>query len=290
MLKIKSTPQFLLITLALILTGLACATLIGNGSEPQRTNEQLFDGVTYTKEVRTSPRRMVVHIVKVELTKPGVKPLVTPPDNPKDDKPYNARTTSEFTKQNRVQLAINGGGFSPWYDYKLVFFPHTGDKVKPLGTVVYENFSLNLEQDEFPLVLFGGNRPIDIGYIRGDAEYAVSGIRMLVDDGQVVSGLNNWDKAPRTAVGNTQNGQTMIIVVIDGRQSGYSNGATLQELAQILLDNGAYDALELDGGGSSTLVLNPRNEAARVLNSPIHNGVPGRERPVATHIGIFARE
>ena len=102
--KNKTTFRFLLMAVILILTELACASLTGNGNGPERTTEQLFDGVTYIKEVRTSPRKMVVHILKIEMNRPGVKPLVTPPDNPKDDKPYNARTTSEFAKQNRVQL------------------------------------------------------------------------------------------------------------------------------------------------------------------------------------------
>lgn len=282
--------RLLLAVLVLILTGLACGALT-NGGEPQRTTEQLFPGVTYIKEVRTEPRRMVVHIVKMNLAKGGIKPLVTPADRPDGGRPFDARTTSEFAKQFGVQLAINGGGFRPWHDYKLLYYPHSGDKVSPLGSVISENFSFDAAEDEeLPLVLFGGKRPIEIGYIQGQADYAVSGVRMLVDDGEIVSGLNGRETAPRTAVGNNKAGQQIIIVVIDGRQTGYSKGATLQELAQILLDNGAYDGLEMDGGGSSTLVVNPRNNPAQVLNSPVHQGVPGRERPVATHIGFFIKE
>ena len=286
----NTTKLFFAVFLILIL-GIACAGL-SNGvtTEASQTKEDLFSGVTYIKEVRTRPRPMVIHIVKVNLAKGGIQPLVTPPDRPKGDKPYNARTTSDFAKEFKVQLAINGSGFRPWYDYKLVYFPHSGDKVSPLGRVISENFEFNADQDdELPLVLFGAKRPIDIGYIQGDAKYALAGIRMLVENGQLVSGLNSWDTAPRTAVGHNQAGQQMIIVVVDGRQTGYSKGATIQELAQILIDNAAYTALELDGGGSSTLVVNPRNEPAQVLNSPIHNGIPGRERPVATHIGIFVK-
>jgi len=282
--------RLLLAALVLIMVGLACGALTNNG-EPQRTTEELFPGVTYIKEIRTEPRRMVVHIVKFNLAKGGIKPLVTPADRPNGDRPYDARTVSAFAKEFGVQLAINGGGFRPWYDYKLLYYPHTGDKVSPLGSVISEDFSFDAEEDEeLPLVLFGGKRPIEIGYVQGQADYAVSGMRMLVDDGEIVSGLNSWDTDPRTAVGNNKAGQQIIIVIVDGRQTGYSKGATLQELAQILLDNGVYDGVEMDGGGSSTLVVNPRNNPARVLNSPIHNGIPGRERPVATQIGFFIKE
>lgn len=59
---------------------------------------------------------------------------------------------------------------------------------------------------------------------------------------------------PRTAVGRTADG-TLILMVVDGRQAR-SRGATLDELARLMLDVGAVDALNLDGGGSSTLVVN----------------------------------
>jgi exopolysaccharide biosynthesis protein len=59
---------------------------------------------------------------------------------------------------------------------------------------------------------------------------------------------------PRTAVGRTADG-ALILMVVDGRQSE-SRGATLDELAGLMLEAGAVDALNLDGGGSSTLAVN----------------------------------
>jgi exopolysaccharide biosynthesis protein len=60
-------------------------------------------------------------------------------------------------------------------------------------------------------------------------------------------------------------------------------------LAEIMLENGARDAMNMDGGGSSTLVMADKNGNPVVLNSPIHLGRPGTERPVANQLGIFAR-
>lgn len=60
---------------------------------------------------------------------------------------------------------------------------------------------------------------------------------------------------PRTAVGLARNGRELIIVVVDGRQTPYSDGMTLRELAELFRALGARDALNLDGGGSSTFVL-----------------------------------
>lgn len=83
-------------------------------------------------------------------------------------------------------------------------------------------------------------------------------------------------RAPRTALGVTRDGQ-MLLVAVDGRQP-FSTGATLQELAQILLSLGAYNAMNLDGGGSTSMVLR-----GLVVNSP--SG--GAERPVANGIAVF---
>ena len=53
---------------------------------------------------------------------------------------------------------------------------------------------------------------------------------------------------------------------------------------------GAYQALNLDGGGSTTLVSSDGKGGARLLNRPIHAGIPGRERIVANHLGVYAQE
>lgn len=287
----KKSIFLLGILLALALTSVSCSVLAAGSSGTASEKQTLFEGVTYIREVRTSPRTMVVHIVKIKVSKSTIKPLVTPADRPKSDQPYDARTTSEFLKEFKVQLAINGSGFQPWYDYSLQYYPHSGDPVTPLGTTISNNFSFIDESDESrPTLMFSGKRPVDIGWVDGKAKYALSGIRILAEKGEVATGLDNSAVEPRTAVGDNQSGSTLIIVIVDGRQPGYSLGATLQELAQILVDNGAYTALELDGGGSSTLVIEGEDGQPVVLNSPVHQRIPGNERPVATHIGFFIKD
>jgi exopolysaccharide biosynthesis protein len=74
-------------------------------------------------------------------------------------------------------------------------------------------------------------------------------------------------------------------MVIDGRQVGYSEGATLAETAEWLRKFGAWNALNLDGGGSSALVMEGPDGEPIVLNSP-----SGKlERFVANHLGVFAK-
>jgi hypothetical protein len=57
----------------------------------------------------------------------------------------------------------------------------------------------------------------------------------------------------------------------------------------ILQALGAADAINLDGGGSTALVYQDPVLGPRLLNRPIHAGIPGTERPVATHIGVFVK-
>ena len=277
-----------LVWLFLTLAALAAACLLSGSGSVESTTETLFEGVTYIRQVRSEPRDMVVHIVKIHVALGGIRPIVTAPDHPNSDKPYDARTTSEFLQSTGVQLAVNGGGFEPWYDFGIIYSPHTGDPVAPQGTTVVKDFSYTYEESiKRPMLGFDGGRPAEISWVAGSAEYVVSGIRILVDNGAVVDDLDDSETNPRTAVGVSEDGHHLVFVIVDGRQLGYSQGATLQELAQILLDNGAYRGMELDGGGSSTLVIEGENGQPVVLNSPVHRGITGGERPVANHIGFY---
>jgi exopolysaccharide biosynthesis protein len=112
---------------------------------------------------------------------------------------------------------------------------------------------------------------------------------MLVVKGEPVEGLNDTELDPRTAIGINRNGRWLYIVVVDGRQPFYSEGATFGELADILIKFGANYAMALDGGGSSTMVIEGEDGEPVILNSPIDQYVPGRERPVANHLGLYVK-
>ncbi|MEO3752927.1 phosphodiester glycosidase family protein [Streptomyces sp. B6B3] len=115
---------------------------------------------------------------------------------------------------------------------------------------------------------------------------AVGGRGLLVVDGEPRNweGLPNNETAPRTAVGFSRDGQEMYVLTVDGRQA-HSGGATLTELAVMMADLGAYNALNLDGGGSSTLLARQPGDAAPTLvNSPSD----GQERSVPNGLAITA--
>lgn len=116
---------------------------------------------------------------------------------------------------------------------------------------------------------------------------ALGGGAILVDNGKIpVSFSHNIPgQHPRTAVGFTKDGKKLILVVVDGRQAE-SRGMTQEELAHFMLSLGAYNALNLDGGGSSTMVVRePGEKTPGVVNSPSEKA----ERPVVNGIGIFPR-
>ncbi|MBA4138161.1 MAG: hypothetical protein C0518_12665 [Opitutus sp.] len=87
---------------------------------------------------------------------------------------------------------------------------------------------------------------------------------------------------PRTAAGVAADGRTLILLAIDGRQPGHSVGATLPEMADMLLELGTHDAVALDGGGSTSFYLK-RSDGTVVTNKP--SG--GQWRPIANHLGIW---
>lgn len=115
-----------------------------------------------------------------------------------------------------------------------------------------------------------------------DVDLAVGGAERLIENG-VQTGAEQA-AAARTAVGVTRDGTGLIVVSIDGRR-GDAAGMTLQQLGRLLLDLGAYNAVNLDGGGSTTLATRqPGETAATLANQPSD----GSERIVANSLAFFS--
>ena len=122
---------------------------------------------------------------------------------------------------------------------------------------------------------------------------AVGGFPVLVADSAVIPDLDSAGGAgfapvrhPRTAVGIASGGRRLLLVTVDGRQLPYSDGMTLRELAELLRSFGAAEALNLDGGGSTTLVVRERSGALAIANRPSDRE---GERPVANALAVVRR-
>lgn len=127
--------------------------------------------------------------------------------------------------------------------------------------------------------------------------FGLGGVSYLVRDGALVDAgaADGVDRPfyPRSGIGFSEDGRTMFLVLVDGRQATSTGFSRTLDFAKLMQDTGASDALHLDGGGSATMVVRgPRESQARVVNNPSDGaevtGLPGTERPVPNGVGIFA--
>lgn len=258
---------------------------------PPRTSAQvsMFQGVVYTRQARSTPRPLMIHVVEVDLAAPGVDFLITPGDDTSSLE-LPARTTSAFLKDFRVQVAINGSFSRPFragvflWDY----YPHGGDPVDVLGLAISNGDVYSDAQEGRPvLCVSAGQAQIRASDCPSGTSQALAGGPILVEGGRSVVHDATCKLHPRTAVGVDAQGKTIWLIIVDGRQPHYSEGVTLAELADIAVELGAQMALNLDGGGSSTLVM-AADRGTSTLNAPIHTRIPMRQRPVANHLGVYA--
>ncbi len=258
---------------------------------PSPVDEPLFEHVRYRREVHHRPRPLVLHLASVDLGQPGVRLLVTA--GRRGSRQLRGLRTSSFLRRHRLQLAINGQIFYPWRSGLLDYYPHVGDPVNVVGLNAAAGAIYARPTPKHPTLFIGRDRRARIGWRRpGEPVHqAISGTRMLVEDGKITSDLYRpQDRVcqPRTAVGLDRDARLLLLLVVDGRQPNYSEGVPLAELARLLVERGAHDAINLDGGGSSILVAEGDDGTPRVLSSPIDRRLPGRERVVANHLGVFA--
>ena len=197
-----------------------------------------------------------------------------------------AQTTSQFLISSGTELATNSGFFAPCCSAAnegkdvIGLTVTDGRTVSPLDPT--RPASLLISPTNQALV--GTFTSLPISFAVADA---VTGSDILVARGANVAptadtAFNNAN--PRTAVGVSADGRTLYLVTIDGRQPGYSTGTSLAETGDVLLALGAFDALNLDGGGSTAVVIADGAGGATLLNRP--SG--GAERYDGGNFGVFA--
>jgi hypothetical protein len=277
-----------------LFVGLSVLVFLTTHQRPLRTNEErvLFQGVRYTRQARAVPRPLMIHLVTVDLTAPGIRLLATPGEAT-GGMELPARTTSEFISAFGLQLAINGSFFEPFHAGAFWdYYPHSGDPVNIKGLGISNGVRYSASEDRHAVLCVLSGPRVEIQSLECPAatEQAVPGDVVLVEQGRAAAlpGEAYYTQLhPRTAVAIDEGGETLWLMLVDGRQRGYSEGMTNAEMAGLALELGAFQALNLDGGGSTTLVV-AEGGRARTLNAPIHTGVPMRQRPVANHLGIYA--
>ncbi|MGF7184543.1 exopolysaccharide biosynthesis protein [Desulfitispora alkaliphila] len=193
-----------------------------------------------------------------------------------------AETTSNAVSRTEGIFGVNGGGFYSFVQRGSQMYLPIGTTVID-GSPVGDGFSPSRDNLFFSGFsngeLVGGvlNQKSELEQL--SPQWGVSFVPVLMQDRMPQEIPSKWRNArhPRTVVGNFGNGDLMFMV-IDGRQPGWSSGATLEELQIQMLRLGVIDAYNLDGGGSSSMVFN-----GNLLNRPSD----GHQRPVVTNIVIL---
>ncbi|HQQ77697.1 MAG TPA: phosphodiester glycosidase family protein [Thermoanaerobaculia bacterium] len=229
------------------------------------------------------------HLVTIDLAKSG--PLVIAVDRGEDGA-LRAATVRDLAAKSGLALAVNAS----FFEVPKGKYPVAGERADAVGRLVLDGKTTGAKGTIGGLL--DGALCFDAHAARVEKGFACAGARWGLATGPVLlwkgtrtdtafaDAIFKAPRHPRTAAGVDARGTTLWLLVVDGRQPGVSEGATLDELKDILADAGATDAINLDGGGSSTLVERQPDGSYKVLNVPTHERTPGRERPVVNAVGV----
>jgi exopolysaccharide biosynthesis protein len=256
-------------TVIMSLRAVAIACLLTVAAEATCEDwQRVAPGVEYWHVLRPG---LDAHAVRVDLDDDCVQVIASAASD-------RGLTVSDFAQRHAATVAINGDYFDEHFD--------------PVGLamgdgVVWARARENLRRQE--VVGVGGNR-VEIfsrtAPLREPEPWmtgAVSGWPMLVEQCRPESRLPGSDffthaPHPRTALGLSRSRKRLLLLVADGRRDGVP-GPTLPELAELMVEVGACTAVNLDGGGSSTLWVGDR-----VVNQPSD----GFERGVGNQLAVVA--
>lgn len=297
-----------------------------------------FEGVRVIHSKSMTPRQVDIWVAEIDPHAPGISFLVTPSNGDLigDTKP---ETTRAFVTRVGAQLGINGSFFAMaakgaeskgQYDV-LGLSASKGDAYSQFKRGFTD--AINISQDNMPTIIHGtGKAPKnaklvktttptpkgeaaakdpnakkekepepDVGFThKPDVKLynALSGKTRLVENGKNVAG-SEPEIHPRTGIGIKADGKILLFTV-DGREKDRSLGMKFSEMADAMIHFGAKEAISLDGGGSTTFVMDdpktPANDP-KVMNLPC-DPFPdakktgkdhGKERPTGNNLAVFAR-
>lgn len=184
---------------------------------------------------------------------------------------------TDISKENDAIIAINGGGFLD-EDYK-------GDGSTPLGVVISEGKTIanNVNTVNGGVIGFDNQNKLIVGKmslskaLQLGIRDAVTFAPLLIVNGESakITGNGGWGTAPRTAIGQRQDG-IVLFLVLDGRRLTMP-GASIKDLIEIMENYGAYNAANLDGGTSTAMTYNHK-----IINDPVDASGNHRTRHIAT--------
>ncbi len=284
---------------ALALASTGCASINWGSAK------EIRPGVRYVKLEREDPRLMKAFMIRVDLQTPGLKFTGTGRD-PDWGKPMpdvtnrvvtirtRRQRTADFMLEQRRPKAEGGKGrdlvvavnTEPWGPWEEPFTHRYADPYNPLitdGEVVSSRGT--------------GGGAVFVVYTNGVADItsriteeqsariwcAQTGFSIIMRDGEDIA-KPGGALAPRTAFGLSKDRRWLYLLAVDGRQPGYSLGADMHDIVAMMKDAGAWDAMNMDGGGSTTLVYWD-DAAGKPVVCNRHTD-SGYTRPVGANMGI----
>ena len=258
---------------------------------------QPYRAVRLETRVSQAPPQQI-WLARVALSDADVEVRVAPGGaDPDGDGPFQTtlQTLSQIAAREHFEVAINGDFFvaRATADAEGARSGYVEGKwASAVGPAATDGFLWAPADKARPALWLDAAKIAHIAVLRevpSEARQVIAGSDVLLRQGQIV--LDNTSKFatarhPRTAVGLSDGGKTLVLVVADGRDAARAAGLSLDELTILMRDLGCSDALNLDGGGSSEMVLRaPESGQLRVLNRPSD----GRERAVANVLGVSIR-
>lgn len=180
--------------------------------------------------------------------------------------------TSQIAQEFDAIAAINGGGFADKSDNSHSVWTGTGAYPEGIvivdGNVVYPNGGINPDAKikgciagmTYDGLLVIGKYSLNELKEKNIRDAIVFGPPLIIN-GVIEKGVNNEGVAPRTAIGQRKDG-SIVMAVIDGRRA-FKMGASIEDIQNIMVEEKAYNAVNLDGGASTTMYFD-----GNVINTP----------------------
>ncbi|QQO09057.1 phosphodiester glycosidase family protein [Breznakiella homolactica] len=244
-------------------------------------------GVDYFEASIRDPR-LKLWALRIDLSDPAVSVVINDP-GPAASVVESIKTTT-FAETYGCAAAINTNPFDPASAVE-------GEERRVVGLAVSRGRVISPPDPRYGALVFyrsGKAAAVHQGEIQttDTIENAAGGFFMVLENGRLPESVPEHRqnlRFPRSAAGVSLDGSVFYLLAIDGRRSS-SVGATEAETGIILKGLGASSGLIFDGGGSTALALRFPDGKIRTLNTPVHGGIPGRERAVATCLGIRVLE
>jgi hypothetical protein len=259
--------------LSALLVWVVCAADPGvsqtTSSQPAVCVEHL-PGINYAFHSINDPRPVRVHVLIVDLSEPGIEPVVVLAESsPQEDRDVIRVDPRRLARHPYLLAFVNANPWTPWAPSYPIHVNITG--LAATGGVVYT-------PHQGVSVWMDNRRLFFVGTPDEDAQIqeGVGGFQQILQAGKVI--VQGGGLHPRTAIGVNEVGDRLYVVVADGRQEGFSEGMTLEELARLMRELGCRDAANMDGGGSSVLGITGKDGNIQILNHP--PGPPGYLRPL----------